>query len=191
MKLFKYNLIIILLFCICCKSKINTQISTSQNDSLNRTILKYIKKDNKAKVLFALDPECPLCKSYSKTINELCDKYENTFDFYAFFPSTIYSENKTNNFLIKNNITMNVIIDTNQVITEFLNATVTPECFLLDTNLNIIYQGLIDDWVKALGRKGQNINNNYLDDAIRKYIYHDSILINKTTAIGCIIERFK
>ena len=84
---------------------------------------------------------------------------------------------------------MQLIIDTNQILTHFLDAKVTPECFLLDKDLKIIYQGLIDDWIKELGRKGQQINNSYLDDAIINYLNRDSVKIIKTTAIGCIIER--
>ncbi len=84
---------------------------------------------------------------------------------------------------------MEVIVDTNHILTNFLNASVTPECFLLDSNLNILYNGLIDDWIKELGRKRQNIDNNYLEDALSAYLKNKEILNKETKAIGCIIEK--
>jgi len=154
-----------------------------QNDSIK------IKKNNKPKLFFALDPECPLCKSYSKTINDIHAAYHNQIDFYSFFSTIIFSEKKINHFIETHNLNMTCIIDTNQILTYFLDAKVTPECFLLDKNLKPIYQGLIDDWVKELGRKGQHIHNKYLIDAINSYLKNEPIKINKTNAIGCIIER--
>ena len=84
---------------------------------------------------------------------------------------------------------MPIIVDTNQVITNLLDAKITPECFLLDSSFNNIYHGLIDDWIKDLGRKGQYINYDYLIDAIDSHLNNKQVKITRTKAIGCIIER--
>ena len=81
------------------------------------------------------------------------------------------------------------IIDTNHIITNYLDAKVTPECFLLDSNLNILYSGLINDWIKELGRKSQHINNHYLEENIKHFLNKEPITINQTKAIGCIIQK--
>ena len=65
------------------------------------------------------------------------------------------------------------------------------DCSLLMKSFDTKYQGLIDNWVKDLGRKSQHINEKYLQEAIITYLKNDTIQINKTNAIGCIIERFK
>ena len=59
----------------------------------------------------------------------------------------------------------------------------------LNNKLNVIYQGLIDDRVKALGRTSQNTQNHYLINAIESYLKDEQPKTNKTNAIGCIIER--
>ena len=84
---------------------------------------------------------------------------------------------------------MRIIADTNQVLTNFLDARVTPECFLLDSNQNIIYYGLIDDWIKELGRKRTHIENKYLEESLINYLSNREIKIKKTKAIGCIIQK--
>jgi len=193
----KYILIIISIFLLSCKTEKkhiifqNKKINVLHLTVNNTDSIKINLNNNKGKLFFAIDPECPLCKSYSKTINELYELYKDSIDCYGFLPSTVFSREKIDLFIKNNDFTIPLIVDTNQILTEFLDARITPECFLLDENLNTKYQGLIDDWVKDLGRKGQYINENYLNEAIITYLANDTIIINKTNAIGCIIERLK
>jgi hypothetical protein len=84
---------------------------------------------------------------------------------------------------------MKLIVDTNHILTRFLDAKITPECFLVDSNLNILYRGLIDDWVRELGRTRQYVENHYLENALDLYLKNKPILIKETDAIGCIIQR--
>lgn len=148
-----------------------------------------INNNGKGKVIFTLDPECPLCQSYAKEINSLFQKYNEYIDFINVFPSKEYNLKKIKDFNLKNHLYIPTIIDTNQIVTNYLDAQVTPECFLLDSNLNILYSGLINDWIKEIGRKGQTINNHFLDDNINLFLEKKSIIINKTKAIGCIIQK--
>ena len=45
------------------------------------------------------------------------------------------------------------------------------------------------NYIKELGRKRQNINNNYLEDALNAYLNNREIIKKETQAIGCIIEK--
>ncbi len=186
--------IIILCLISSCQNKKTYNIvleKTNRNfilTDLNNNII-TIQNTEKAKVFFTLDPECPLCKSYSKKINEIHAKYNHSIDFYGFLPSTIFNKKKIDHFVENNDIKMQVIVDTNQILTNFLHASITPECFLVDNNLNTLYKGLIDDWIKELGRKRQNINNNYLEDALNAFLNNREIIKKETKAIGCIIEK--
>ena len=186
----------IILFITSCTSNIKTYSTINNTNQitnlqgLNNTDIE-VQKNGKAKVLFTLDPECPLSISYSKKINHLFNTYKNDIDFYTIFTPLIFSENLTINFIKKTQLKIPLIIDTNHVVTAFLDAQITPECFLLDSNLNTIYRGKIDDWIKELGRKGRKIQNNYLEDNINLYLNNQKIMIPQTKAIGCIIQRNK
>ncbi|MBJ05468.1 MAG: hypothetical protein CMP65_06205 [Flavobacteriales bacterium] len=169
-----------------CNQKKNTQI---RSKTFIDEKLKNIEINSRPKVFFSLDPECPLCKSYSKKINEIRKEFQNHYDFYTFFPSKVYSKDKTLDFISINKIDMKIIIDTNQVLTKFLNAKITPECFVVDSNFNLIYKGLIDDWIKELGRKGQFVQNEYLINSLKLYLNNKKIQIKETQAIGCIIQK--
>ena len=193
----KYTLIAISIFILSCQTGNkdlvfqNKKISTFDLIVTTTDSLKINHNNNKGKLFFAIDYECPLCISYSKTINDLYELYKDSIDCYAFLPSIIFSSEKIDLFIKNNNFKIPLIVDTNQILTEFLDARITPECFLLDENLHTKYQGLIDNWVKDFGRKSQHINEKYLQEAIITYLKNDTIQINKTNAIGCIIERLK
>ena len=179
----QFLVIIVLVLASCMQPKIKTTNIKDEKEIIQ------LKKNSKPKVLFALDTECPLCKSYSKKINEIHSEFQKHFDFYTFLTSKVYSKEKTDNFISKNKLSMSIIIDTNQVLTNYLNAKITPECFVIDSNLNILYMGLIDDWVKELGRKSQFIQNDYLINSLNLYLNNKSIQIKETQAIGCIIQK--
>ena len=179
----QFLVIIILVLASCMQPKIKTTNTKDEKEIIQ------LKNNSKPKVLFALDTECPLCKSYSKKINKIQSEFEKHFDFYAFLPSKVYSKEKTDNFISNNKLSMSIILDTNQVVTNYLNAKITPECFVVDSNLNILYTGLIDDWVKELGRKSQFIENDYLINSLNLYLSNKSIQIKETQAIGCIIQK--
>lgn len=187
----KFYIVVALLISSCTYNKTTLHKNNANNFlkhyALNDSIL--INFNNKPKVFFSIDTECPLCASYSKKINEIHEEYHKEIDFYTFLPSIVFSKTKTEKFLKKHNLNMQIITDTNQVITNLLDAKITPECFLLDSNFNTIYHGLIDDWIKDLGRKGQHVNHDYLIDAIDSHLHKKQIKITRTKAIGCIIEK--
>ncbi len=190
----KLIIITIIIFSYSCSQKNKQKVTHKEHNQIftlqaNQGDSISIKKNNKPKIFFSLDPECPLCQSYGKKVYNIYNTYNEQIDFYSFFPAHIFSETKIKQFIEKYNLNMTCILDTNQILTYFLDAKVTPECFLLDQDFNIIYQGLIDDWVKELGRKGQYVNNEYLINAIDSHLNNKLIKIKKTNAIGCIIER--
>ena len=82
-----------------------------------------------------------------------------------------------------------VINDTAQKLTYYLNASVTPEVFLLDNSGNIIYSGAIDNWFFDLGRYRKEATIHYLKEALDSNYGTLFSVNNKTKAIGCLIQR--
>ena len=190
----KLKVIYTILILLCgCTNNNTTSILKKSNQILqiidNNEEFIEIENNNKPKIFFTLDPECPLSKSYSRTINLLFRKYEDEVDFYNIFSPIVFSKMKTENFIKKYHINIPLIIDTNHILINYLDAKITPECFLVDSNLNIIYQGLIDDWVKALGSTRKKIENHYLEQSINDFLNNREIKVKKTNAIGCLIQR--
>ena len=60
---------------------------------------------------------------------------------------------------LENNFSFPVLKDTNNVLADKLNALVTPEIYVLNSNRVILYQGRIDDSTKENDVKSQDLKN--------------------------------
>ena len=158
-------------------------ISCYGNDSLST-----IFNDKHVKVLVFLNPECPLCQSYTREIKQLQIIYNDQIDFYGVLPGSSYSQQEMDSFLNVYELPLEIIYDHNYNLVNDLKASITPEVYLIDENNKVQYQGLIDNWLGELGRKRQFVSQYYLKDAIESFINGEEIRIKKTKAIGCFIE---
>lgn len=163
----------------------------SNSNFLAKTIndLNIEKNKYKTFVFIALDPECPLSQSYTKKINDIIDKYNDKAFFVNFIPGNNYTIERVNLFINKYNLNGKIYIDQKLKLTKIFDAAVVPESFVLNEDYELVYKGLIDDWVGEIGRTKQYTKKNYLIDAIESSINGDLPKINSTVAIGCLIER--
>lgn len=140
-------------------------------------------------VFFFLSPECPLCENYSRTINQLRDRFSSdTVAFYGIFPGTYYSPAEIRAFLSRYRPQVTVLLDPDYAVTHRLGATVTPEAYLLDAAGQVHYQGKIDNWIPKLGQKRVHITEHYLRDALEARLQGQAVAVRRVPAIGCLIE---
>lgn len=79
----------------------------------------------------------------------------------------------------------NYAVDKNSVMADAFGAMRTPECFLFDKNLKLVYHGAIDDNPgnqSAVGRR-------HLEEAINEMLTGKTVTINTTRSVGCGIKR--
>jgi len=79
-------------------------------------------------------------------------------------------------------------MDTDLKLTRLLNAKVAPQCFLIDSKGQTMYEGRIDDWFYKPGKKRTVILSNDLDNAIANLLSGKKINPSKTTPVGCVIN---
>jgi len=143
----------------------------------------------KATVIFFLSPECPLCKSYTLTINQLIKKYNGKpIQFIGVIPSNDFSVDDILNYKRSYKLNLNLVRDTKSLMAKKLGATITPEVFLLGKTGVIKYSGRIDNWAFDLGKKRSVITEHNLIDAIEAVLQNKSVKIKKAKAVGCFIE---
>jgi hypothetical protein len=97
----------------------------------------------------------------------------------------------TNKFINTYQLAIPSKIDRDLEITKKLQATVTPEAFLIKNKTQILYHGAIDDWFYALGKNRKEATAHYLEDAINAGIQNKAILTAHEKAVGCLIEMRK
>lgn len=134
-----------------------------------------------------LDPECPISQKYTKTLNDLAERHGARVKFYGFIPVQGISEQEISNFREYYQIRFHCVRDVKLQVAKNLKATVTPEVFLLDNNLNVVYSGAIDDWYFDFGKARAQPTQHFLADAIEKHLSSKPITVLKTAPVGCSI----
>jgi peroxiredoxin len=134
--------------------------------------------------------KCPYDQHYQDRIKALNEKYKNKISFFLINsnPGTDDDESKMKAANTDWGTNIPYLSDKKQLALKALNATRTPQAFLLKqdgSNLSIAYQGAIDDNPQVRDDTGKN----YLDDAIAELISGKSITNPAQRVIGCIIRK--
>jgi len=141
-------------------------------------------------VIVFLSPECPLCRNYTLTLNQLRARYEGRVIFTGIIPGKAYTADDVKDFARKYKITFPVYIDSGKIVSSALQATVTPEVFLLRGENKIYYHGAIDNWLKELGMQSARPTKYYLRDAIDETLQHIPVRISFNKPVGCLINDY-
>ncbi|WP_343673229.1 redoxin domain-containing protein [Chitinophaga sp.] len=160
------------------------------NFAVAQDVQQYLKQVRTPLVAIVwLSPECPLCKNYTKPLNELNRKYAGTVTVVGVFPGHWYTQQDYTAFQKKYKAFFPLLTDKKNKLGKQLHATVTPEVCLLDSTGKVLYQGAIDNWATALGQtKTIPATEHYLEDAITHAMAGTAIYPAVTKPVGCYIN---
>lgn len=145
---------------------------------------------NKTKIFIFLDVECPISQSYTLYLEKLHLKYEKLgILFFCVFPTKYTEVEEIIVFNKKYNLTIPSVLDKFQSITKKLNATITPEVFVINPKNEICYFGGIDNNYFALGKRNLKPKIFYMEEALDSVIKNKKIQLFHNQAIGCEIQR--
>ena len=158
-------------------------------DTQGNTIAVKDLKGARATAFLFLSPDCPLCINVSKTINEMAEVYTKSgVSFITVFPGNFYTADTINSFRNQYRIGLPALMDEAFQLTKMVNATVTPQVVVMNTEEQIIYTGAIDDRSKKLGEKSQVIQHPYLKNVLDALLANEAIPVKVTEPVGCYIE---
>lgn len=78
-------------------------------------------------------------------------------------------------------------VDEGSVIAKAFGATKTPEAFLFDADMKLVYHGTIDDNMRDAGA----VEETYLADAMAAVHDGQAVSVATTDALGCSIKFYK
>ena len=81
----------------------------------------------------------------------------------------------------------NYVVDENHVVADAFGANRTPECFLFDKNMTLVYHGAIDDSPSDIS----TIKRNHLQEAINEMAAGKDVSVKESRSVGCTIKRSK
>lgn len=137
-------------------------------------------------VLVITSATCPYSNSYKERLINLIKKYDKNVKFLFINPENTQDNAKVEE--IAKTYTAPYLIDKSQSLTTLLQASKTPEVFLLQANVGsffLKYHGAIDDNPQVM----EDVTKKYLEDAIQNLINKKNIEINYYKPTGCMIKK--
>jgi len=153
---------------------------------MNANFSKLIKAKEYTVLMF-IAPDCPLCMTLSTPFSELSEKYTD-IQFLTIYSGKHYEPMEINMFATETKLKPRIFRDYDYEVAHQLGASVTPEFFLIDSSATILYQGMMDDRILALGSYKQQWDEYYLVDAIEATLAGKEVVLKKTEPIGCVLE---
>ena len=147
-------------------------------------------KSSQLVVLAVLGVECPLAKQYAVKLQKLAGAYaERGVTVLALNGNRQDSLAEMAAFANSNSLTFPILKDLNQHMIDSLQATRTPEVFVLDAQRVVRYRGRVDDQFAVGGKSRTAPTREDLKTAIDELLDGKPVSVSETPAIGCLIGR--
>jgi peroxiredoxin len=147
-------------------------------------------KDKKALIVIFSCNHCPYVQAYEDRIIMIQKDYTNKGTAIVAINSNEdvnYPDDSFENMKKRaadKNFNFPYLRDEDQSVARAYDATHTPEIFLFDENRKLAFHGKIDDnW-----QEPDNVQSNYLSDALDELLAGKEISVPETFTIGCTIK---
>lgn len=140
-------------------------------------------------VYIFLSEDCPICRYYVPTLNELHATYaSDSISFIGVFPNFSSKPEKISAFVEDYKLAIPTKTDYFKKLSQELGAMKTPEIFIVNDASDIIYKGRIDNAFAALGKRRRVVTQHDLHDILSKLQNGHSVSTFETETIGCFIN---
>lgn len=143
-------------------------------------------------VYIFLSETCPICQNQTLSLRDLNDKFVSKgIKIVGVFPNIEMSDAVSIlKFKKKYKLNFEVQLDNSQLISSKLQATVTPQVFVVKNNTQeVLYEGKIDNSFERVGKRRQIITDFYLRDALLQITQNQCVTVKKTEPVGCFIQK--
>ena len=142
---------------------------------------------SKAIVLMFVATQCPVSNAYNERMVKLYADYrEKGITFLGINSNKQEGVDEIRNHSKEHGFEFPVLKDWNNAIADKLQASVTPEIYVLNGNLEVLYHGRIDD-----SQRENRITTTDLRTALDSVLSGKPVPIQETKAFGCTIKRIK
>jgi peroxiredoxin len=152
--------------------------------------IKEVTKQNGVLVMFSCNT-CPfVIKNQQRTIDVAAIAQKNNVGVVILNSNEGQRNNADSYEAMKNyakeqNYKWHYVVDANNEIADAFGANRTPECFLFDKDLKLVYHGAIDD----NPADASNVKRKHLQEAINEMTAGKEISFKESKSVGCGIKR--
>jgi peroxiredoxin len=140
-------------------------------------------------VICFIGTECPLAKLYAGRLGKLAKQFPSV-DFIAVSSNQQDSMDDLRNFRKRYKVAIPIVKDAGNAVADQFKAQRTPEVFLVDENLQILYRGRIDDQYQPGIAKADPTRKDLMI-AITERLANNTVSVSATEVDGCLIGRIK
>ena len=137
-------------------------------------------------VIMFISTQCPVSNAYNKRMAKLFGEFNSDFEFIGINSNKQETISEIKEHAVQNNFDFIILKDSNNVVADRFEASVTPEVFILDNDFAQKYHGRIDD-----SRREDDVEEENLRNALIQIKNGKGVTVKKTKAFGCTIKRVK
>lgn len=142
-------------------------------------------KSSKAIVLMFISTECPVSNAYNSRMAAIANSYkEKGITFIGVNSNKAEDISSIKSHAKSNGLDFTILKDEGNKVADQLSASFTPEVYVLDGNLKLLYHGRIDD-----KRREEEVTTKDLSNALDEILAGKSVTVARTKAFGCTIKR--
>jgi len=142
-------------------------------------------KDAKAIVVMFIATRCPVSNAYNERLEKLYEDYKSKgVAFLAINSNKQESVEEIAGHAKEHGFGFTILKDDGNVIADQFSASVTPEIYVMNGSLELLYHGRIDD-----SQREAQVTRKDLREALDELLGGKSVTTNKTKAFGCTIKR--
>jgi peroxiredoxin len=140
---------------------------------------------SKAIVLMFISTECPVSNAYNDRMVQLTKDYRDKgVTFIGINSNKAESVEDIRQHASEHKFDFTILKDDKNIIADKLDASVTPEVYVLNGVMDLLYHGRIDD-----SRRVNEVKTNDLRAALDEILSGKKVTNAKTKAFGCTIKR--
>jgi len=142
-------------------------------------------KDSKAIVLIFVSTQCPVSNAYNERMAALYEMYKDKgVTFLGINSNKAEDVKEIKEHAGTNKLGFTILKDVNNVIADKLSASFTPEVYVVNSDLELLYHGRIDD-----SRRESEVKTKDLSAALDEILAGKKVTVTQTKAFGCTIKR--
>ena len=158
---------------------------TLRNHDGKEVSLEGVLKENTVAVVMFIATRCPVSNAYNGRMAELSSAYSGKkVAFIGVNSNKAENADEVRDHAKEHKFAFPVVKDPNNVVADAYGAMVTPEIFVVDRNLKLLYHGRIDD-----SRKADEVTKKDLADALAAILAGKEVAKDQQKAFGCSIKR--
>lgn len=133
---------------------------------------------------------CPVAAKYVDKLNGLLAEFKEPLglQILGVFSNTDEGTKSLQAFSQRYSPQFKIILDKRQALADLLLAERTPEAFLFDSGMRLIYRGAIDDQIRVRGTL-PNVTRDYVKDLLKALVSSQPLQMTVTDVEGCLISR--